>query len=125
VYAGAEEVRLRVATPRPALLVLTDLHWPGWRVTVNGEIRSIIRANALFRAIAVEPGAHDVRFVYEPGPAHIGALVSAVTLVLVIAVLARGLRDVARPDARDSAGSSPRSVSGAKRAVLARMPSVP
>ena len=96
VHAGAEEVRLRVATPRPALLVLTDLHWPGWRVTVNGEIRSMIRANALFRAIAVEPGAHDVRFVYEPGPAHIGALVSAVTLVLVIAVLAPWPRRVRR-----------------------------
>jgi hypothetical protein len=73
VDVAANEVRVDVATPGPAVLVLTDLHWPGWLATVDGEPRDIRRANHLFRAVAVPPGVHEVRFRYDPTPARIGA----------------------------------------------------
>ncbi|HJW71002.1 MAG TPA: YfhO family protein, partial [Candidatus Binatia bacterium] len=85
-----EAVVLRVSTPVRAVLVLTDLSWPGWRVTVDDEERPIHRVDYLFRGVAVEPGAHVVRFWYDPVSVKLGFAISAGTLVLLIA--ARVLR---------------------------------
>jgi hypothetical protein len=92
----AHEVSVRVATPRPAVLVLTDLYWPGWRATVDGEPREIHRANLLFRAVAVEAGEHEVRFRYEPLSARLGAgitFAAVVVLALSLALLPRARQE--------------------------------
>jgi hypothetical protein len=77
---SADEVRVRVAIRRAAILVLADLYWPGWRAFVDGKEAPLRRANGLFRGVAVEPGAHDVRFVYSPASVRIGAATSLATL---------------------------------------------
>ncbi len=79
-----ERARLRVQSPRPAVLVLADLHWPGWRVTVDGEKRPVLRADYLFRGVALEPGDHVVEFSYAPASLRVGAALSLVTLGALI-----------------------------------------
>ena len=87
-----ERARLRVQSPRPAVLVLADLHWPGWRVTVDGEQRPVFRADYLFRGVAIEPGDHVVEFSYAPGSLRLGAVLSLVTLGALIGFVARRRR---------------------------------
>jgi hypothetical protein len=84
----ADEVSIRVSTPRPAILVLTDLYWPGWRAAVDGEPREIYRANLLFRAVSIEAGEHEVRFSYQPMSAWLGTGVTFAALVVVALSLA-------------------------------------
>ena len=89
----ADELIVRVSTPRPAILVLTDLEWPGWRVRVDGEERQIARADGLFRAVAVEAGVHVVGFKYAPWSVWFGAATSVATaLALAGAVAVRARR---------------------------------
>jgi hypothetical protein len=83
-----DTVVLHVSTPTPALLVLTDLFWPGWRVTVNDEERRIHRVDYLFRGVAVEPGTHVVRFWYDPLSVKLGFAISAAALALLVTALA-------------------------------------
>jgi hypothetical protein len=87
-----ERARLRVLAPRPAVLVLADLHWPGWRVAVDGEERPLLRANYLFRAVAVEPGEHAVEFRYAPASIRVGAALSLVTLTVLAGFFVRRRR---------------------------------
>jgi hypothetical protein len=87
-----DRARLRVGTPRPAVLVLADLHWPGWRVTVDGEERPLLRANYLFRAVAVEPGQHTVEFRYAPGSIRVGAALSLATAAALTVFFVRRRR---------------------------------
>jgi hypothetical protein len=59
-------VTIEVETDRAGVLVLHDIFYPGWEVTVNGERRLVLRANLLFRGVEVEPGRHRVEFEFRP-----------------------------------------------------------
>jgi hypothetical protein len=83
-----DTVVLRVSTPTRAVLVLTDLFWPGWRVTVDGAERRIHRVDYLFRGVAVEPGTHVIRFWYDPPSVKLGFAISAGALALLLAAAA-------------------------------------
>jgi len=83
-----DTVVLRVSTPTRAVLVLTDLFWPGWRVTVDGAERRIHRVDYLFRGVAVEPGTHVILFWYDPASVKLGFAISAGAFALLLAAAA-------------------------------------
>lgn len=47
-------------------LVLNDPWHPWWSVTVDGRDAPLLRANVLFRAVALNAGKHTVRFTFRP-----------------------------------------------------------
>ncbi|MEA3340617.1 MAG: YfhO family protein, partial [Chloroflexota bacterium] len=73
------EVELAVITPASAFLVLSDVHYPGWRATVDGALVELLRADYAFRAVRIPPGEHAVRMVFDPWSWRVGLAVSVVT----------------------------------------------
>lgn len=63
---GPNEVVTRFSATAPGFLVLNDVFYPGWKAFLDGKETTILRANYLFRAIAVPEGQHTVQFRYEP-----------------------------------------------------------
>jgi hypothetical protein len=59
-------VTVDVDADRPALLVLAEAWYPGWRATVDGKDAAVVPANAWMRAVAVPAGQHTVIFHYRP-----------------------------------------------------------
>ena len=47
-------------------VVLNDPYHPWWFAAVDGAEAPVLRANVLFRAVAVPPGRHTVRFDFRP-----------------------------------------------------------
>jgi hypothetical protein len=84
-----ERVAVSVRAPQPGWLVLSDLYYPGWTATVNGEPAPIERANHLFRAVRVASGQSSVSFEYRPASLRGGAAVSLAT-ALGLTALALG-----------------------------------
>jgi len=65
---GLQEVVLQVNSPVPALLLLSDMMVPGWKVEVDGQSAPLLQADLVLRAVAVEAGEHTVSFTYDdPG----------------------------------------------------------
>jgi hypothetical protein len=64
-YRNAEVV-IEVETPDGAILVLNDVWHPWWRATLDGAPVEIMKANVLFRGVAVPRGRHTVRFSFHP-----------------------------------------------------------
>ena len=60
------EVTLEVDSPDGGWAVLNDVWHPWWYVELNGKPAELLRANVLFRAVAVPPGHHEVRFTFRP-----------------------------------------------------------
>ena len=60
------EVVLEADSPDGGWVVLNDVWHPWWFAEVDGRPAEILRANVLFRAVAVPPGRHKVRFTFRP-----------------------------------------------------------
>ena len=71
--------------------MLTDPYYPGWRSFVDGAEVELLRANYLFRAVALPPGEHEVVFRFDPASLRLGATISIVALALAAALIAVGL----------------------------------
>jgi hypothetical protein len=64
-YANTE-VDVEVNAPAGGFLLLTDVWHPWWRARVDGRPAEILKADVVFRAVAVGPGLHRVVFTFEP-----------------------------------------------------------
>ncbi|QDE40894.1 YfhO family protein [Luteibacter pinisoli] len=63
---GNNEQLLSVESSAPAWVVVSELDFPGWVATVDGEEAQHFRANGLFRAICMPAGQHHLRFSLDP-----------------------------------------------------------
>lgn len=102
-----ERVLMYTRGADPAIVVLTDAHYPGWNARLDGRPVPLLRANLNFRAVAVPPGKHEIEMRYKPIPFHRGGIVALGAFVACVAVLVRA---PGRPgtQSRRSASSSPR-----------------
>ena len=64
-YANTR-IALDANSPDGGFVVLNDIWHPWWVADIDGVPAPILRANVLFRAVAVPPGAHRVTFVFRP-----------------------------------------------------------
>ena len=93
-----ERVVVEATARRPGELVLTDLHYPGWKVELDGESAPLHRVNYLLRGTSLPAGRHRVEFLYEPATWRLGWIVSLVALAALggaVAVALRGRRRAA------------------------------
>jgi hypothetical protein len=82
-------VEIRTETDGRRLLVLSDVNYPGWTATIDGEPAPILLANYAFRAVSVPAGTHTVVFRYRPTSVWYGALLSAFSCGVVTLLLSR------------------------------------
>jgi hypothetical protein len=83
-------VDIEVQAAAPALLVLSDLFYPGWEATLDGRPAEILEANYVMRAVAIPKGAHEVRFLYRPASFRVGVAASAAgCLAVALLILSR------------------------------------
>lgn len=69
------------------LLVLSDLHYPGWKATLDGNDVPVERVNYVMRGVRLPAGAHRVEFRYEPLSWRIGWIVSLLALLALAATV--------------------------------------
>ena len=92
-YAGEAEVveetpeRLVIAVRAPArgFVVVADAYAPGWRAILDGRVVPILRADGLFRAVAVTAGEHALEMVYRPVEVPVGFAASLAGLLVAAA----------------------------------------
>jgi hypothetical protein len=66
------------------LLVLSEVDYPGWRATVDGEPTPVLRADYVLRAVCVPAGEHQVVFTYSSPLLKPGLVVTGLMLLGVL-----------------------------------------
>lgn len=72
----------------PAILVINEAWYPGWRAKVDGTETEVVPVDAIFRGIAVPPGAHRVEMYFDSQPYRIGRGISLVATLIVFVAFA-------------------------------------
>jgi hypothetical protein len=74
-----------VTTNGDGFLFVGDTFYPGWRATVDDNDTPVLRANYLFRAVAVPAGTHTVRMIFDPWSFKVGVGMTVVGILGVCA----------------------------------------
>ena len=81
---GATSVSADTLHPSAAadtVLVGSEVYWPDWRVEIDGRPGRLLRADAIFRAVAVPAGRHQVRMWISPVYLYWGMALTALGLL--------------------------------------------
>jgi hypothetical protein len=92
VERGTASVRVEAESAGPALLVVQDAYWPGWRAAIDGQPAEILAADFLVRAVRWPPGRHRLEMTSDPPEVRFGLAVSAAGALLVLLLAALALR---------------------------------
>ena len=75
-YPRPDRVEIEANLESPGIVVLADVYYPGWRLTIDGQPAPIYRVNQLMRGAAVTEGPHRLVYTYDPPSFRIGGAIS-------------------------------------------------
>ncbi|MGH8934487.1 MAG: hypothetical protein ACRDZO_28620 [Egibacteraceae bacterium] len=82
-----DRIVVETASDAAGLLVLSEVAYPAWRATVDGQDASILVADAALRAVAVPAGAHTIELRFASGALTWGTALTASTALALLGVL--------------------------------------
>lgn len=68
----------------PGKLVLSDVMYPGWQVTVDGDAEVIQPYLGILRSVELAAGNHEVRFTFHPLTVYLGWGISLMGWLVVV-----------------------------------------
>jgi len=84
--SGSNRFSLKVTADGPALLVISQVWYPGWQVTVDGHPQGApLRTDYLFQGVALDAGNHTVELWFAPPLWRWGWIVAAVAAAALLA----------------------------------------
>ena len=83
-YYDPNRMDISVEMTGPGLLVISETYYPAWRAWVDGHEQRVYRADGTLRAIPLTEGVHTIGLHYESTTVRIGALISMLSLLVVI-----------------------------------------
>jgi hypothetical protein len=88
IHHGVDSVAIGVKTSSNKILILTDVFYEAWKVSVDGKPAKLLRSYGAFRAVAVPAGSSTVTFNYESERYATGRLVTWLTSLYIVAIIA-------------------------------------
>jgi len=77
---------------RPALLVMSEIFYPGWRARVDGQVVPLMRADDVISAICLPAGEHHITLRYEPTSFKLGCVATGLCVLAALALPLIGRR---------------------------------
>jgi hypothetical protein len=94
-YPSPQSVELDVDLKSSGMVVLADIYYPGWELTIDGVPAPVYPVNRAMRGAAVRAGPHHLVYTYSPRSFRVGLIVTAVGLAaMMVFALACYLRPV-------------------------------
>jgi hypothetical protein len=89
----ASEIEVKVTTDKPGLLLLSEIWYPAWQVTIDGAPAKLLRANHSLRGIAIPAGTYTVALHFESSAFRTGTWITIASLLVgVVGAAVLGMR---------------------------------
>ena len=83
---ATHRIECEVESPTPTLVVVAQAFYHPWRVTVNGQPTSILRANHAFQAVPIPAGRSAVRLEYVDRRFQLGVALSVLGAIACVVI---------------------------------------
>ena len=67
--------------------LFSDIYYPGWQCTIDGQPAEVLRANYVLRAVVLPAGKHTIEFRFDPQSLHTTEAIANTSLVALIVLL--------------------------------------
>lgn len=81
---GTQEIDVEARADRPSMLVVSEAWFPGWTATVDGEAVDVRRVDGLLLGVPLPAGDSRVELSYSAPGLTAGAVVSTVTVLVLV-----------------------------------------
>jgi hypothetical protein len=82
----SDRIEVNVTAVSDAVLMQSDTYYPGWIARLDGRETPILRADGIFRGIAIPAGRHHLTILYRSSAVRAGILVSIIALLAICAL---------------------------------------
>ncbi|MDR0937761.1 MAG: YfhO family protein [Mediterranea sp.] len=72
------------STTRPGIAVFSEIYYPGWQATIDGQAAPIARADYILRAMNIPAGEHTVEMWFDPQSIHTTERIAYASLALLL-----------------------------------------
>ena len=74
----------KASTPKDGVVVFSEIYYPGWQVTIDGQPVDIARADYILRAINVPAGEHTIEMWFDPQSIQVTESIAYAALALLL-----------------------------------------
>lgn len=80
-----------VHSDKGGVVVFSEIYYPGWTATIDGEPAELGRVNYILRALNVMPGSHEVVLDFHPTSVKVTEAVAYVGYVALLLIILAGI----------------------------------
>ena len=84
---GPNHAEYDVNTSKGGVVVFSEIYYPGWTATVDGESVEVGRVNYVLRAIKVKPGNHKVVLDFDPQTVKTTEIIAYIAYALLLLII--------------------------------------
>ncbi|MDI6783511.1 MAG: YfhO family protein, partial [bacterium] len=88
----ANRINLKVQSPEPGYLVLSEIYYPGWKANLDGKQVQVGIVGSLLRSLPIPAGDHPVDFIFSPFSFWLGLIITTITWLGLVVILLYSLR---------------------------------
>jgi hypothetical protein len=81
------QLKYDVNSDKGGVIVFSEIYYPGWTATVDGEPVELGRVNYILRALNVKPGKHEVVLSFFPKSVDTTETIANISLIILILVV--------------------------------------
>ena len=81
-------LKYNVNTGKGGVLVFSEIYYPGWTATVDGEPVELGRVDYILRALNIKPGKHEVELAFFPTSVNTTETIAYLAYVVLLLIIA-------------------------------------
>ena len=87
----SDNLKYEVSSSKGGVIVFSEVYYPGWTATVDGQPVELGRVDYLLRAVNVAPGKHTVELAFKPKSITVTETMAYISYAILLGLIALGV----------------------------------